>query len=165
MAKELNKFVLSAIAIIGLTVIVLVGMAIAANYSKVLRTTTTISGINTTVTASLEANGTQTVLNDFPFIQEMSGCSNSSGGDFLEATNYTVSEGDADGGLIILDDSATLWEGTGLNCSSLQYLANSDGQASADKFKDGLGTFGTFAVILILAIVGKAIIGLFRRKD
>jgi len=165
MAKELNNFVLSAIAIIGLTVIVLTGMAVSANYSKVLRTTTTITGVNTTVTDSLEANGTATIMSDYPFVQSMSICSNSSDGTFLPAANYTVSEGDKNGGIITLEDGSSTWEGTGLNCSELVYLANSAGQSAADKFTTGLGAFGTFAVIIILAIVGKAIIGLFKRKE
>ena len=165
MAKELNKFTLSAIAIIGLIAVVLVGMAITAGFSKELRTSTTILDVNTTVTASLEAANTSTVLSSFPFIQSMSVCSNSSGGDILFAANYTVGEGNADGGTITLKQSAKSWEGNGLNCSSMVYLADSTGQIAADKFTTGLGIFGTFSVIIILAIVGKAIISLFKRKD
>ena len=167
MVKELNKFILSAIAIIGLTVIVLVGMAVSIQFSRVLRTTTTLIGINTTVTTSLEPENVPTVLSGLPFLQELSGCSNSTSGTVLPAANFTIAEGDANGGTITLteDGANNSWGGVSLNCSSIQYLADSDGQAAADKFTTGLGTFGTFAVILILAIVGKAIIGLFKRKD
>ncbi len=165
MAKELTKLSLSAIAVIGLVVVVLVGMAISANFSKVLRTSTTISGENTTVTAALEANGTATVLSSYPFLQSMSVCSNVTNGAIIPAANYTIAEGDASGGTITLKDTSSTWEGYGLNCSELVYLANSDGQAVADKFTTGLGIFGTFSVIIILAIIGKAIIGLFKRKD
>ncbi len=165
MAKELNKFVLSAIAIIGLTVVILVGMAVSANYSKVLRTSTTISGVNTTVTDSLEANGTATILSSHPFVQSISVCSNSSDGNALPTANFSLGEGDKNGGTIELLATSSAWEGFGLNCSELVYLADSDGQSAADKFTTGLGTFGTFAVIIILAIIGKAIVGLFKRKD
>ncbi len=165
MATELNKFMLSAIAIIVLIAVVLIGMAVTAAFSKELRTSTTISDVNTTVTASLEAANTSTVLSGFPFIQSMSICSNSSNGIILPAANYTVNEGGASGGTITLKQVSASWEGYGLNCSSMVYLADSGGQAVADKFTTGLGIFGTFSVIIILAIVGKAIISLFKRKD
>lgn len=37
--------------------------------------------------------------------------------------------------------------------------------ASADKFIAGLTIFGTFMSIIVLAIVGKIIVGLFSKKD
>ncbi|KKN62134.1 hypothetical protein LCGC14_0515100 [marine sediment metagenome] len=36
---------------------------------------------------------------------------------------------------------------------------------TATKFITGLAIFGTFSTIIILAIIGKAIIGLFKRTD
>ncbi len=36
---------------------------------------------------------------------------------------------------------------------------------TATKFITGLAIFGTFSTIIILAIIGKAIIGLFKRVD
>jgi len=36
---------------------------------------------------------------------------------------------------------------------------------TADRFITGLAIFGTFSTIIILAIIGKAIIGLFKRTD
>ncbi len=168
MAKELNKFILSAIAIVGLTVIVLVGIAVSSNFSKVLRTQTTIN-------ASLDATLVTLVINSsvavgstgtYPFLQSLTDCVN--GTDTrgaLSESFYTLSEGDKNGGLITLIQAGVEWDGIDINCSSLGYLANSDGQSAADKFSTGLGVFGTFTVILVLAIVGKAIIGLFRKKD
>ena len=35
---------------------------------------------------------------------------------------------------------------------------------TADKFITGLAIFGTFSTIIILAIIGKAIIGLFKKS-
>ena len=167
MAKELNKFMLSAIAIIGLTVIVLVGIAISTAFSKELRTTTTITNINTTVTTSLSAANSTTTLTGFPFVQSLSGCMNATAesSQLLPNANFTLSEGVASGGTITLLQPSASWEGTALNCSDIEYLADSSGQASADKFSTGLGIFGTFSVIIILALVGKAIISLFRKKD
>ena len=37
--------------------------------------------------------------------------------------------------------------------------------ATATKFITGLAIFGTFSTIIILAIIGKTIIGLFKRVD
>ncbi len=37
--------------------------------------------------------------------------------------------------------------------------------ATADLFITGLTVFGTFMAVIVLAIVGKIIIGLFRSKD
>ena len=36
---------------------------------------------------------------------------------------------------------------------------------TADKFITGLAIFGTFSTIIILAIIGKAIIGLFKKSE
>jgi len=168
MAKELNKFILSAIAIIGLTVVVLVGMAVSANFSKVLRVENTVNSsvVQATTLMTLVINESIAVgsTGTYPFLQTLTGCLNSSN-DALSTSYYEVNEGDKDGGLVTLNQDGLGWDGVGINCSNLVYLANTDGQAAADKFTTGLATFGTFAVIIILAIVGKAIIGLFKRKD
>ena len=37
--------------------------------------------------------------------------------------------------------------------------------ASADKFLAGLAIFGTFMAVIVLAIVGKIIIGMFKKAD
>ena len=43
--------------------------------------------------------------------------------------------------------------------------SNTIDNATADKFITGLAIFGTFSTIIILAIIGKAIIGLFKGVD
>ena len=43
--------------------------------------------------------------------------------------------------------------------------SNTIDNATATKFITGLAIFGTFSTIIILAIIGKAIIGLFKRSD
>ncbi len=161
MGKELNGFLLSAILIVSLAAIVLTGMAVTQGFSLALRKTIT-TGDNVTVVASLEASNVSNRISAYPFIQSMSGCSNASDGTVLPTANYTVGEGDKTGGTIAVRSD---WAGTALNCSSIVNLADTNAQASADKFTTGLAIFGTFSVILILAIVGKAIIGLFRKKD
>lgn len=42
---------------------------------------------------------------------------------------------------------------------------DSTGNASADKFIAGLTIFGTFMAIIVLAIVGKIIVGLFSKTN
>ena len=173
MVKELNKFILSAIAIIGLTVIVLVGIAVTTNYSKVLRTDTLVNK-NDTLLATLVVNQSIRIgatAGDFPFLQSLSGCINSTGAagaeNELSASDFTIEEGNKDGGFIAITGTkgGDFWNNTAINCTSVGYLAGTGGQIAADKFSTGLGVFGTFAVILILAIIGKAIIGLFKKID
>ncbi len=168
MAKELNKFMLSAIAIIGLTVIVLVGIAISNAFSKELRTTAT-DNASTLTAATLSINTSVSVgsTGTYPFLQTLTGCFNATTGltNELLTSFYTIGEGSKDGGTIRLIQAGVEWDGVGINCSSIGYLGNSAGQSAADKFSTGLGTFGTFSVIIILALVGKAIISLFRKKD
>ena len=43
--------------------------------------------------------------------------------------------------------------------------SNTVDNATAAKFITGLAIFGTFSTIIILAIIGKVIIGLFKRVD
>jgi len=43
--------------------------------------------------------------------------------------------------------------------------SNTIDNATATKFITGLAIFGTFSTIIILAIIGKVIIGLFKRSD
>lgn len=43
--------------------------------------------------------------------------------------------------------------------------SNSVDNTTADLFITGLGFFGTFAGILILAVIGKTIIGLFKKDS
>ena len=167
MAKELNKFMLSAIAIIGLIVIVLVGIAITTAFSKELRIPTIFNDTASITVDTLSAPNTSNAVGstgEFPFLQELTGCLNQSS-NALSTTYYTVGEGNKDGGTLTLNQNGIDFTGSTLNCSSVDYLANSDGQIAADKFSTGLGIFGTFSVIIILAIVGKAIISLFRKKD
>ena len=43
--------------------------------------------------------------------------------------------------------------------------SNTIDNTTAEKFIAGLAIFGTFSTIIILAIIGKVIIGLFKRVD
>ncbi len=43
--------------------------------------------------------------------------------------------------------------------------SNTVDNSTADKFITGLAIFGTFSTIIILAIIGKVIIGLFKKVD
>ncbi|KKN62135.1 hypothetical protein LCGC14_0515110 [marine sediment metagenome] len=171
MAKELNKFTVSAILIITLIIIVLVGMAISANYSKVLRKQTALNVSSLGIITSLAAPNTSNAVGSagtYPFLKGLTLCGNSTelnASNLLPTNFYTVDEGNVEGGTITLNQDGVAWEGVGLNCSNLVYLADSDGQAAADTFTTGLAIFGTFSTIIILTLIGKAIISLFKRSD
>lgn len=169
MGNVLNKLSLSAIILVALTITVLVGIALTESYSKVLRTTTTFNASDTTVVASLAAPNSSNEVGStgtYPFLQELTGCVNgTNASDALSVDFYSIGEGSADGGVITLNQDGLAWEGDAINCTTLEYLADSDAQDSADKFTLGLAIFGTFAGILVLAIVGKAIVGLFKKKE
>ena len=167
MVKELNKFLLSAIAIIGLAIIVLIGIAVSTTFSKVLRSETTVNGSSTEMSLEINSSVAVGASGVFPFLQTLSGCVNASnnGTTALSDSFFVIGEGNADGGSMTLNQDGLAWDSTGVNCTTLGYLASTSGQVAADRFTTGLGTFGVFAVILVLAIVGKAIIRTFKRKD
>ena len=172
MAKEINKFVISAIAIVILTAIVLVGISVSTTFSKVLRLETPTNASTSVAVATLAAPNTSNEVGSsgtWPFLQSLTLCGNgtdrNSTHNLLSESFYSISEGTTTGGTITLNQDGLDWAGESINCSGLTYLADTDAQAVADKFSTGLATFGTFTVILVLAIVGKAIIGLFKKKD
>ncbi len=177
MPKELNKFVIGGIAIIILAIIVLVGTAVVSNFSKVLRTDTTVNASSTAVVTTLAAPNSSNLIGTagtYPFLQSLTLCGNttnitnpssSNQTFFLDESFYSITEGTTDGGYITLNQDGLVWAGATLNCSSVGYLADSNAQGVADNFSTGLAVFGTFAVIIVLAIVGKAIIALFRKND
>lgn len=161
-----------AILVITVAAIVLAGMAITAQYSETLRTTTgpvdfpvlTLGAVNVSV-----ATGSA-----YPFVQSLVNCTNDTlAGDAavtanqLDASYYRIDEGNADGGFITINDAgaAAGWNAVDINCSGgLTYLADSDTQGYADKFTAGLAIFGTFIAIIILSIVGKIIVGIFKKN-
>ena len=145
-----------------LGVIVIMGMAVLSSFSYTVRdsTTTAVNSI------TLQANGTATDIGAtgvYPYLQTVTGCVNASNGSTALSTSYyTVQEGDEDGGSITLADAGATWTGETINCSSVTYLADTSAQGTADTFKTGLSIFGTFIGVIVLALLGKIVMGLFK---
>jgi len=162
---ELKNMVNWAVVVVGLAVVVLTGLAIVNNFGYTLRDSTTLSEVTFTVPAE---NATVDIGTTglYPFLQSVTSCYNGSTGDSISSACYDVSEGDADGGYLTWQESGTCGSFTGDtgNCT-INYLADSDASDSADSFYTGLAVFGTFTAIIVLALMGKVIVGLFRKDD
>ncbi len=165
MSEDSGKFlVLSGVAIVTLAVIVLMGIAVTQGFSKVLRDET----IDRNVTLTIGALNSPTEFSAYPFMQALTGCHNESGETINVAkvnasgVNVTWAEGTAAGAVLTAMEANLALEE--LNCT-VTSLQDTTEQGSADTFVTGLAVFGTFAAVIVLALVGIVIIGLFRRKD
>jgi len=159
MADSIQGFSTKAALVIGLSVLVLIGMVVTAQFSKQLRTTTTA---NVSIVPQANISLLIGTANQYPFLQTLTPCYNESA--LLAASSYTIDEGGTGGGYILLNDAQSGMNGSSINCT-LTYLADSTNQGHADKFTAGLAVFGTFIAILVLALVGKIIIGMFKGKE
>jgi hypothetical protein len=77
-----------------------------------------------------------------------------------EGTHFTVAD---DAGTISLLTAGLKWNNSDLN-ATYYYLADTTESQVADTFKVGLAIFATFASIIVLAMVGWFVIGIFSRK-
>ena len=170
---SLNKLTVAAVALVALVALTLMGIAVCDGYGYTLRDKTTLAEATANVTTMLlldERNVRVGAANAYPYLQELSGCTNSSAVTFSEAY-YTISEGrglsDRVGGYIYLNAAGVTagWNNTYVNCSHLVYLGSNTESAISDNFRTGLALFGTFAGILVLAIIGIAIVRLFKKED
>ena len=166
MAKNpFENMIVQAALVIALTAIVLTGLAFTGAFSKELRTETTPVA---DVTSTALFNGTPVRIGtsgQYPFLQGAVSCHNTTNSTepLLPAANYTVLEGTVLGGFITLKGSSPGWNNTQTNCT-ITYLADSASQGHADKFTTGLAIFATFLAIMVLSLVGKAIVDIFKRK-
>ena len=159
---------LSALKTLGIVVlilasIVLIMMAVLTDFSYILRDDTSTTIVNYAIPAENTSFGVGTT-GQYPYLQAMTGCVNSSGGTALATTSYTITEGDANGGNFTLTNNAVLQSGDSINCSTLTYLADSDAQSSADTFHSGMAIFATFIGVIILAVIGMVMIRIFAKK-
>jgi len=163
---DINKAQLFAIIVIGLSIVVLTGLAVVTQYSYVLR-------LNTAATEVLHTTGQENISTrmgtsgTYPFLQTATTCINGTAATATNVmtlnTHYRVDEGDNTGGYIVITPAGRVanWNQTAVNCS-ISYLANTNSQSAADLFITGLTIFGTFMAIVVLALVGKIIISLFK---
>jgi len=163
MANQIDgkQWLIYALGVVVLAAITLTGIALVSEFGSQLRTTTSASQDSITLdnnTAVLVgASGT------YPYLQTLTSCVNSSDAHALDSALYSVTEGGVNGGFItLLPTGAVAWDGEDVNCS-LTYRADTTAQGSADAFIAGLAIFGTFMVIIVLSLVGKIIIGIFKK--
>lgn len=163
MGKEFKMMTLGVIAMIALSAMILTGIALTNQYSYEFRTPTTANSSSSSV-ATLLINTSVLVgtSGQYPFLQDLTGCVNETGGNALAATQYQVFEGTKFGGYAYLQNLS--WNNTGVNCSSVEYLASNGLTTTADAFLSGLAIFAVFSVIVALALVGKIIMDLFTGK-
>ena len=152
------------IGLLVLAALVLVGGSVVDQYGYTLRDETTVNASTTTLATLLINTSVRAgTAGTYPYLQELTGCVNSTNGAALATANYNVKEGDSDGGYIYL--TAANWNNTGVNCSNIVYLADTTGSDTADLYLTGLELFGTFSAILIIGLIGVTIISIFKRKD
>ena len=160
MADGLKSLNISAAFAVVLAIVVLTGMVFTAQFSQILRTTTAQE--NATATLLINTSVLVASPGTYPFLQTATPCINATGTkEPLAEADYDISTGGTAGGFILLNNLT--WNGTSVGCN-ITYLADSTAQGIADLFTAGLAIFGTFMAIIVLAIVGKIIIGLFKKK-
>jgi len=162
MEKEFKLMTTSTIIITSIAMLVLIAIAVISQYEYVLRVATNEStnGITVATNGSFTNFGTTR-----PFVSLVSGCVNASAAaDVLATANYTIVEGTEAGGGFILADAAARFSGESINCSSVTYRAATTASANADTWTAGLTVFATFMAVIVIALMGKIIFGIFNRK-
>ena len=161
MADGIKGLSFAAVILAALSVLVLISMAITSEFAYTLRTDTNVSITGLTVQDNITNTNVGTT-GQYSFLQALSGCVNATGGQAYATTQYTVHEGTEDGGYIRNINNS--WNQTTINCTTMRYLAATSGSNAGDTFTAGLAIFATFIGILVMAIIGKVVIG-FYRKD
>lgn len=148
--------------IIALFAIVLTGIALSAEYSKVVRIPTSVNatGIDLPLTNNTVRVGTS---GQYPFLISATTCRNTSHDLLLDANNYTVIEGDADGGYLRLCSECSDQEDWIVYCD-IAYRADSAGQAAADAFAVGLAIFSSFCAIIAISLIGREVVRMYKKK-
>ena len=166
--RPLINIGIGAVAVIIVGMITLMGIIFVDAVGKGLRSSTTDNRSSSTDVTALLVNQSVDVgtSGQFPFLQSLTGCVNATGDEALLTTYYTISEGPVTGtgGSIRLNDLGFTngWNGTGVNCSSIGYLAATSSSNAANLFVVGLGFFGIFISLIVIGIIGKELIGMFR---
>ena len=154
---EINKLKAAAIILFVVSAIVLIGMALVDGISDSVRDSTT-----TTRNITL-ANGTAVTLTD-TWVTAITNLTNASNTSILiGAGNYTATTSTKGVAGSVTLTTADPWDGSSATVT-YTYNAASTSSSAADTFSAGLAVFATFMAIIALALVGKEIIGLFRKK-
>lgn len=163
---DIIKMSKSAIAVIALAAMVIIGIAVITGFEETLRDSTTVN--NVTVVATIGAvNTTTDISTTYPWAQTLTNCVNTTG-TALTSTNYSFVAGSAGNvgiGYVVLTDANAAWVGDSLNCT-ITYLADTTESDAAELFITGMTVFATFSAVIVLAIVGMIVISLFKKgKD
>jgi len=159
--SELNKLVKGGIVIVAFAAVVLISMAVISAFDSHVRNPATANIVDQTWYI-----GNNTLVGTaglYPWLQTVTGCVNSSDGTAMTVDTYTVSTGNADGGFVELS-AGNIYDGLPVNCS-ISYLANNAASGSITSFNAGMAIFATFLAVIVLALVGKAVISIFTKKD
>lgn len=165
MTEEYNKLNVAAIALGTLAIVCLVAIIVTQQFGVILREdATALSGDITPVTSTAVSLGTT-----YLFPQTLTGCGEKTNNSNTTASScYTIAEGTkSTGGTITLSATAgcSKWNGATINCTTLTYKAANSASTAADHFETGLGVFASFCGVVALALVGKMIVNIFRKKD
>jgi len=159
---ELTDFGKAAMVLIALAAIILSGIAIVQQYRDTLKVDTTT--INETLTISSQTGSLtydEVTLSSFILV-------NASAAD---QTIITLISGNVstdpnvnltESGTVTLVGSKAGYE-DGSYKATYTYAADTDGSNAATNFVTGLGIFGAFIGVMVISLVGKAIILLFRK--
>jgi hypothetical protein len=157
---EYDKFknlVKPALLLVSLAVIVLTGIAVCEIYGDTLKTSTLVS--DETLSSVLVGVPESLTYDEIDTTKAFTLYNASDSSDTLtEDTHYSVSY---DAGQVTLLAAGVAWNNTDLN-ATYYYLADTTASGAADNFKTGLAYFAMFVGLLVVALVGKAVIALFR---
>lgn len=160
---EVKNMTKSAIAVITLAAIVLIGLAVIGGFESALRESTTADDVIVVAALGL-VNVSADITSTYPWAQSITGCVTEDDGEEILEANYTFIQGNfARGGVgtVTLNDGGVDFEGDGLNCT-ITNLADTDASDAAELFQTGMIVFATFMAVLVLAIIGMIIIKLFK---
>ena len=162
---DISDMTKSAIAVVALAAMVLVGLAVITGFEESLRDSTDAN--NVTVITTLGAVNTSSSLSTtYPWAQSITSCVNGTG-TVIYPANYTFYPGVAGNvgvGYVVLNDAGAEFVGSGMNCT-ITYLADTDESDAAELFITGLTVFATFMGVIVLALIGMIVISLFKKKD
>ena len=147
---------LAAIIVLAVSVMVLMGIAVIGGVSDTLRTDTLVANENITLLNVTRVNLANTWVTEITSVKALDTTL------LVLGDNYTVQSLDVKGrnaGITLIDEDYTgNW-----TLVNYTYKAASTGSTTSDLFNTGLAVFATFMAIIVLALVGKTIIRLFRK--
>ncbi len=166
--KNILLLVVLAGIVVGLAVSVIIGITILGQMSEVTRVDTTVNrSTSSDVIAATNTSVRFGTSGQFPFLTDLTGCINATNTSLglTKDTHYTIRRGSSTGGFFYLTQTGAdlgSFNGVGINCSVVRYQANSAAQGAADLFILGLIIFGSFIGVIVVAVIGKILLEMFK---